>query len=142
MIDPARAAPEGLAQLEALCECYLSYVEREVFPGGRFFAQLFAEFDATSDRMHDMVVAGHANWHGLFAEMVTAAQRLGEVDPDVEPDQLAFELYAHLEGANYLATLHRDPGLVGRGRRAVHATLALGVSAVAVLTRWPPRSGE
>jgi len=124
VIGPALAAPEGLARLEALCDRYLDYVEREVFPGGCFFAQILAEFDATTDEMHEVVVAGQRRWHGLFADLVVASQHRGEIEQDVDPDQLGFELGAHLEGANYLATLHRDPAFVERGRRAVHATLA------------------
>ncbi|MBW3574854.1 MAG: hypothetical protein KY450_08315, partial [Actinobacteria bacterium] len=38
VLEPALAAPEGLTQLEHLCEAFLSYVERGVFPGGCFFA--------------------------------------------------------------------------------------------------------
>src|SRR4051812_13335396 len=38
VIKPAIEAAEGLERLEALCERFLSHVEREVFPGGCFFA--------------------------------------------------------------------------------------------------------
>jgi hypothetical protein len=38
-------APEGLERLEQLCDRYLSYVERGVFPGGCFFASTAAEWD-------------------------------------------------------------------------------------------------
>src|SRR3954463_12933477 len=34
VIQPALAARPGLAQLEAACEAFLSYVQRRVFPGG------------------------------------------------------------------------------------------------------------
>jgi hypothetical protein len=33
VIEPAGAAPPGLARLRALIEGYVSYLEREVFPG-------------------------------------------------------------------------------------------------------------
>lgn len=46
VLQPGLAAPDGLARLESLCEAFLSYVERNVFPGGCFFAQLLREFDA------------------------------------------------------------------------------------------------
>ncbi|MDN5934109.1 MAG: hypothetical protein L0I24_24060 [Pseudonocardia sp.] len=41
-----------------------------------------------------------------------------------DPRQLAFELYAPMELANFLSTLYRDPGLVRRGRDAVRSALA------------------
>jgi hypothetical protein len=54
----------------------------------------------------------------------TCRQGRGELDPGVEPGQLAFELYAALELANYLSTLERDPAVVERGRNAVRTALA------------------
>ncbi|MEF2162646.1 helix-turn-helix domain-containing protein, partial [Pseudomonas aeruginosa] len=36
---------EGRARLEALCERFLSHVDRKVFPGGCFFASAAAELD-------------------------------------------------------------------------------------------------
>lgn len=127
VVEPALAAPEGLARIEALCESYLSYVERGVFPGGCFFAQLLAEFDAPPGEIHDQVVVGQRGWLGMFTELVAAAQHHGELDPDLEAEQLAFELYAHLELANYLSTLYRERSLLDRGRRAVASTLAASV---------------
>ena len=121
---PASAAPEGRPRLEALCEAYLSYVERGVFPGGCFFAHLLAEFDAPDGPIHDEVDATQRGWLALLEEHIAMAQRAGDLRPDVDRAQLAFELYAPLELANYLATLHRDPSLTDRGRAAVRATLA------------------
>lgn len=123
VVEPALAAPEGRARVEALCEAYLSYVERGVFPGGCFFAQLLAEFDAPQGEIHDQVVLGQRGWLGMLTELVATAQRYGELDPALEAEQVAFELYAHLELANYLATLYRDRSMLDRGRRAVMTTI-------------------
>src|ERR1700685_2708511 len=46
VIQPARAAGPGITRLHALCEAFLSYLERAVFPGGCFFASAMAEFDS------------------------------------------------------------------------------------------------
>src|SRR5271170_1309015 len=45
VITPALAAGSGITRLYALCEAFLSYIERGVFPGGCFFAAAVAEFD-------------------------------------------------------------------------------------------------
>ena len=120
---PGMAAPEGRARIEGLCESYLSYVERGVFPGGCFFAQLLAEFDAPSGPIHDEVVAGQEGWLALLEGQIEVAKREGELDPATDSAQLAFELYGPLELANYLATLNRDPSITDRGRGAVRAAL-------------------
>lgn len=124
VLQPGLAAPEGLAQLESLCEAYLSYVERGVFPGGCFFAHLLAEFDAPSGSIHDEVVKVQQGWLGLLEGLIGTAQQRGELDQATNPEQLAFELYAPLELANYLATLYRDSSIIDRGRNAVQATIA------------------
>jgi AcrR family transcriptional regulator len=123
VLAPGLAAPAGLARLEGLCEAYLSYLERGVFPGGCFFAQLLAEFDAPTGPIHDAVAAGQQGWLGLLEEQIATAQAQGEIDAEVDPTQLAFELYAPLELANYLATLYADVTFVQRGRTAVHTSI-------------------
>lgn len=124
VLQPAMTAREGRARLESLCEAYLSYVRREVFPGGCFFAQLLAEFDAPTGPIHDQVEAGQRGWLSLVARQVETAQRNGELDPAVDPQQLAFEVYAPVELANYLFTLFRDPAMIERGQHAVRASIA------------------
>ena len=124
VLRPGLTAPEGLARLERLCEAYLSYIERGVFPGGCFFAQLLAEFDAPAGKIHDELVAGQTGWLALLADQVETAQRHGELEPAADPAQLAFELSAAIELANYLSTLYRDTAFVRRGRNAVRAALS------------------
>lgn len=123
VLAPATRAPAGLARLRQLAEAYLSYVERGVFPGGCFFGQLLAEFDGPDGPLHDAVVAGNRGWIARLTDEVATAQRRGEIDPEADPAQVAFEVDAALEMANYLSTLHRDLTFVGRGRRAVEAVL-------------------
>jgi AcrR family transcriptional regulator len=124
VLEPGLDAPVGLAQLEGFCEAYLSYVEREVFPGGCFFAQLLAEFDAPDGPIHDEVATFQQGGMAMLEGLIVTAQQHGDIDPGVEPGQLAFELYAALELANYFSTLHRDPTLIDRGRTAVRAAIA------------------
>lgn len=128
VLEPGLDAPEGLARLESLCEAYLSYLERGVFPGGCFFAQLLGEFDAQTGPIHDEVAAGQRGWVGLIEGLVDAAKERGELDPATDSGQLAFEVFAPLELANSLSTLHRDPSIVQRGRDAVRAAIARAAS--------------
>ena len=123
VLRPGLDAPEGLARLKSLCEAYLSYVERGVFPGGCFFAHLLAEYDAPEGPIHDQVVEIQQGWLALLEGMIRTARDQGELDPETDPGQLAFELYAALELANFLSTLFRDPRAVDRGRRAVREAL-------------------
>jgi AcrR family transcriptional regulator len=131
VVQPGLDAPEGLRRLEALCEAYLSYIERGVFPGGCFFAQLLAEFDAPAGTIHDALAEGQRGWLGLLEGLITTAQARHELDPALDAPQLAFELYAALELANYLSTLYRDPAIIDRGRAAIEATITRSKPAAA-----------
>jgi hypothetical protein len=113
----------GLPQLEAILDGFFSYVERGVFPGGCFFAGLLAEVDARSGPIHDVAAAWERESIEGMAEPVREAQRRGEVAGDVEAEQVAFELYACMELANYHFVLFRDADVLERGRRAVAGIL-------------------
>jgi AcrR family transcriptional regulator len=123
VILPALKEPEGIAQLEALSETYISYVERSVFPGGCFFASLLTEFDAQPGPIHEIVATGNREWVEFQTSLIARAQELGEIDPAIDPVQLAFEVEAVLEFSTYLYVLHRDPAALERGRNAARATL-------------------
>ncbi|MGH2554223.1 MAG: TetR/AcrR family transcriptional regulator [Actinomycetota bacterium] len=119
VVAPVLQAPEGLVQLESYFEAYFSYLERGVFPGGCFFAALLAEMDARSGPVHDKVVSIEQTWREELWQLGREAQRTGEIRADIDVKQLAFELYACLELANYHFVLFREPEVLERGRRAV-----------------------
>lgn len=123
VVAPARRAPEGLPHLAALCEAYLSYVERMVFPGGCFFASLLAEMDARSGPAHDLVLQGERQWLEGLREIAATAQDRGQITADIDLDQLAFELDACLELANYHFVLFRKSDVIDRARQAVAGIL-------------------
>lgn len=124
VIDPGMAAAPGLGQLRALCEAFLSYVERGVFPGGCFFGQILAEFDGQPGPLRDAVAENQRGWLGMIAAVAREARSRGELSQDADLRQLAFELSAALEMANYLHTLYADPVYLAQGRDAVNAAIA------------------
>ena len=123
VMRPAAQAPPGLPQLEAILEGFFSYVERGVFPGGCFFAGLLAEVDARAGAVHEVA----AEWERESLEGMAAplleAQRAGEIAPDLDAQQVAFELYACMELANYHYVLFRDLAVLDRGRRATRGII-------------------
>jgi AcrR family transcriptional regulator len=123
VIEPALAAPDGLARIEAACMAYISYVERKVFPGGCFFAGLYPEVDAQTGAVHESAVRMAHLWNDWITQMAETARRQGEIGPDVDAEQLAFELQAVTEAANLHYMLFDDPEGPERGRRAVRAIL-------------------
>lgn len=113
----------GCQRLLALCEGYLSYVERRVFPGGCFFVAASAEVGARPGRVHDEVARAQQRWRDLLLREAVVAAELGELAVNDEPAQVAFELGVILAGTDIVAVLHDDPGAIARGRAAVKARL-------------------
>jgi AcrR family transcriptional regulator len=126
VVMPALAAgAPGLAQLRALCDQYLSYVERRVFPGGCFFVAASAELGARPGRVHDRVARYQQEWRDLLEHEARAAQRAREIR-DADPAQLAFELGAILTGADVVSVLHGDETAIARARTAIRSRLESG----------------
>jgi AcrR family transcriptional regulator len=123
VIQPGLKAPRGLPRLINLYEAFFSYVERNVFPGGCFFAGLISEFDAQTGPVHEAVIAGHQEWASLVDSLVQEAQSRGEIDPDIDRTILIFQLDAVKDHANFLYTLYRDPAIIERGRSVIASTL-------------------
>jgi AcrR family transcriptional regulator len=94
IVRPALAEPRGLSRLWALHERRLRFYERAVLPGGCFFAGVGAEFDDRPGRVRDAVAAATAEWYGLLTDVARQAVELGQLPPDTDPGQLAFEIKA------------------------------------------------
>jgi AcrR family transcriptional regulator len=123
VIRPSLAAPRGVRRLLAMCEAFLSHVERRVFPGGCFFVAAAAEVGARPGPVHDAVARQQQRWIELLQRIVREAQELGELPADVDPPQLAFELEALLVAANSQFILFGDPAVFDRARAAIRRRL-------------------
>jgi AcrR family transcriptional regulator len=124
VVQPAlSAAAPGRERLQGLCDGYLSYVERRVFPGGCFFVAASAELGARPGPVHDLVAAYQQEWRNLLEHEAREATARDEL-PDTDPAQLAYELGAILAGTNIIAVLHDDNGAIERARTAIHRRLA------------------
>lgn len=123
VIEPGMSQPAGLAQLQGLCDAFLSYVERRVFPGGCFFAGLLGEFDAQPGTVHQQVAADHTSWLQVLVATARAGQQRGELGLEADVQQLAFELDASMELGNFLYLLYRDPNMLQRARAAVRESI-------------------
>ena len=125
VIEPACAAGAGIIRLDALCEAFLSYLERAVFPGGCFFASAMAEFDSKAPGpVRDRIAQCQDQWMNTLERAARDAQANGELRAGSDPRQLAFELEAALLSANWYFHLFTDATYLNRARRAVRARLA------------------
>jgi AcrR family transcriptional regulator len=126
----------GRERLGALCEGYLGYVQRRVFPGGCFFVATAAELGARPGRVHDLVATYQREWRDLLEQTAREASQAGELDSDSDPAQLAFELTTLLAGTNIVTVLHDDDAAIDHARRAVAARLSTGLGGGPSVANW------
>jgi AcrR family transcriptional regulator len=124
VIAPAMEGSEGMRRLELMCERYLSYVERGVFPGGCFFAATAAEWNSRRGPIRERVRAVLDGWTQLLEANLRVAQQHGELARAADLPQLAFEINALLHEANGHFLLFQDPAALDRARKAISHRLA------------------
>ena len=125
VVEPAfGSAKAGRERLAALCEGYLSYVERRVFPGGCFFVAASAEVGAQAGRVHDEVARIQQQWRDLLAAEARTAVGKRELPQGTDAAQLAFELGVILAGTNIVSVLHDDLRVINLARTAIRTRLA------------------
>jgi AcrR family transcriptional regulator len=131
--SPARAAPPGLRKLKAMCEAWVSYLERRVFPGGCFFTAAAAEFDDRPGRVRDTIAGLASVWDRDLYRQIRTATADGDLPPDTDADQLVYEMTSVMLGLNYALQLHRDTKAPAKARRALGRLLGQPVAAVMLL---------
>lgn len=125
----------GIIRLAHLAFAWLGYVEKGLFRGGCFFAAVSAEVDDKPGRVRDKVVDLTRSWMALLEAGVAEAVATGELNSETDPDQLAFEIHAFVQEANWAFQLHGDGAAFGRASRAIDRALraAATKSGIAVL---------
>jgi AcrR family transcriptional regulator len=131
VVAPALAATTPLERLEALCERFLSHVERAVFPGGCFFASVAAELDTRPGPVRDRAAEVVVWWSRLHHTAIVEAQAVGELDPAEDAAQLSYEIGSLLLFANASYLLGGGADALERGRRGIARRLELARPPVA-----------
>lgn len=124
VVLPALATLPGVGRLWQLCDLWLEYSRGRVFPGGCFFYEVIAEFDARSGAVHDAVLQSQRYWTAHVEGTIEEARSAGELLADTDAGQLAFELVALMETANMISVLHNEEEIsYGRARAGIRARL-------------------
>jgi AcrR family transcriptional regulator len=124
VLRPAARAHPGTERLGALVDAFLSHLERKVYPGGCFFAAVAAELDTRPGPARDRVVAVLGQWQSLLRQCILDAQASGEIDPQAEVAQAAFEIQAMLLAGNFQFVMANDPIRLTQARQGVEHVLA------------------
>jgi AcrR family transcriptional regulator len=125
--EPAADAEPGLARLEAICDAWVSYLERSVFPGGCFLTAVSCEFDGREGRVRDAVVEALALWSRVLEGEVRAAIEAGDLPRGTDPATIALQLNSLAMGANQAIQLFGDRRAPKLARGAMRAALGAAI---------------
>ena len=73
--------------------------------------------------VRDIAMGFMADWLALLEQTIREAQAEGDIDPEVEPAQLAFEIEAYLLLSNALFAISAEPTPIERGASGARAPL-------------------
>src|SRR6516165_9623449 len=119
VVQPALAHPRGIPRLRAMLENWIGYVERIVFRGGCFFAAASAEFDSRPGPVRDEIANLTKAWLIALQDEIAFARSSKQLKTDADPVQIAFELHAYVQEANWAFKLFNDESAFRLSRRAI-----------------------
>jgi AcrR family transcriptional regulator len=125
VVQPALAAPAGLAQLEAVCDAFFDHLKRRVFPGGCFFAGAVLEMGTRPGPVKEAVAAFQTGFVDLLRGFAAAAIERQELPAGEDPARLCFELNGILLAADASFVLHDNPAVLDLAREVVRRRLGL-----------------
>ncbi len=112
----------GLQALRELAGQWLRYLESGVFRGGCFFAAASLELDDRPGRLRDRVADLTRSWLGRLESAAAEACEQGQLNADAR--QIAFEIHAFVQEANWCFQLHGDSAAFARAEAAIARVLA------------------
>ena len=125
VIEPALAAPAGLAQLVAVCDAFFDYLMRRTFPGGCFFAGAVLEMGTRPGPVKEHIAAFQDGFTALIRRFIVSALENHELPADEHPDELTLELNGIILAANSNFVLHDDPAALDMARNVVRRRLGI-----------------
>jgi AcrR family transcriptional regulator len=105
----AQEGKEGLDRLVAIIEMFGEWADRPLIAGGCPIMNTAIESDDTHPGLAARARDAMDSWHRLIGSIVKEAKGRGELDPDVDPYQLATLVTSTLEGSLMLSKLFHDP---------------------------------
>lgn len=117
---PALRQPRGEPRLRALFDRWVAWGQR---PGGCFFVGASTELDDRPGPPRDALVRAIKDWVDELAKAVRIAISEGHFRPDVDPEQLAFEIYGVMLGMHTFFRFLREPTSLERTHMALDRLL-------------------
>src|SRR4029077_16136263 len=128
VIAPALEAPQGLAQLVAVCDAFFAYLARRTFPGGCFLPGAVLEGGARPGPGKRQVPTFQGRFAALVRQFVLTAVEQHELPAEEDADALTFELNGIILAANANFVLREEPAVLELARQVVRRRLGIATA--------------
>jgi AcrR family transcriptional regulator len=122
VLAPALREPRGEPRLRAFFENWVRW-DSEEFPGGCPFQAAADELDDQPGPVRDYLVETQRDCFDSMATIARAGVEAGRLRADLDPRQLAYELFGIMLAFHHAHRLLRDPDADKRARTAFEALL-------------------
>src|SRR5215212_4792380 len=120
---PAAELPPGLARLEVIVDRWIAHLREDTFPGGCFVTTASVEYDARPGVLRDEVQAVVRRWLAVLEAEAARARADGDLPPDRDPADVAFQLHSLASGGGVTTRLLGDPEGLDRVHAAMRAAI-------------------
>jgi AcrR family transcriptional regulator len=121
VIRPSLGAPRGEPRLRAIFENWMAWPKREGGAAGCFFVAAAAELDDRAGPARDLLVQQQKDWMETIATVVRTGITEGHFRSDLDPEQMAHDLYGVMLAFHHASRLLGDPKAARRAKNAFEA---------------------
>lgn len=123
VVRPALASPRGEPRLRALFGRWLRWSKSGALPGGCLFVAAAVELDDRPGPVRDRLVALQRDWLQVIATVAGTGISERQFRGDLDPEQLAHEIYGVMLGYHHASRLLREPRAEVRAHAAFESLL-------------------
>lgn len=124
VVTPGLAAGPGLPCLHAVIDAWCAYLADSPFPNGCFVTAASCELDGQPGELRARLYDTVTRWRSFLADQIATAQTAGDLDPDLDPEDLVSLLTGLAAAANQEIQLLGDERAAPRARRLMRTALA------------------
>ncbi len=120
---PSLQQPRGLPRLRAMVDNWMQRTSVEIDSGCLYISGA-VEFDDRPGPVRDALAGSVQTWLAAINRAVVQARDMGDLLPDTDHQQMAFELHGVILALHYEARFLKTPGSVARARAGFDHILA------------------